>query len=181
MKTYPNPAFALALAAALFAGCTKEDKEALALEAELLMQYNAIELTVEPGTYDGTVEFALSFNGQELQDLLSRNGYSMEQLQEFQFTKAELRILTPEEQTFDVVDAVAMKLALGGTNDRTIAALDPVPDGVREALLVLNEVNVADILRNDQASLKLTANMSGELTEPVLLRADLGGRVVVRP
>jgi hypothetical protein len=112
--------------------------------------------------------------------MLSDNGYSMDQLREFQFTKAELRILTPEEQTFDPVDMVAMKLGLAGAGEQTIAELDPVPDGVREVTLVLNEVNVADLLRNYEASLKLAAQMSGEITEPVLMRADLGGRVVVR-
>lgn len=161
-------------------GCDKEDKEALELEAELLMQYNAIEFIVDPGSYEGAMEFTLSFNGQELQEMLSDNGYSMDQLREFQFTKAELSILTPEEQTFDPVDMVAMKLGLSGTGEQTIAMLDPVPDGAREVTLVLNEVNVADLLRNNEASLKLAAQMSGEITEPVLMRADLGGRVVVR-
>ncbi len=178
MKTYP--VIAAALCALLSTGCTKEEQEQLAVEAELLLQYNAIEFTVEPGAYDGQVELNLAFNGQELSTLLSNNGYTMDQLQEFTFTKADLRILSPDEQNFDPVDMVEMRLSASGADARTIASLNPVPDGVRELSLELANVNAAGILRSSDVALKMVAEVHGTFAEPVLMRADLGGRVVVR-
>lgn len=178
MKTYSIPAFALALL--LTAGCTKEEQQQLAVEAELLLQYNSIEFTVEPGPYDGQVELTLNFNGEELNTLLSDNGYTMDQLQEFTFTKAELHILMPDSQTFDPVDMAEMRLSASGGDPRIIASLNPVPDGVRDVSLAVTNANAADILRSTDVALKMVAEVHGTITEPVLMRADLGGRVVVR-
>ena len=163
----------------LFTGCDKE-KEQLALEAELLMQYEAIELTLEPGVYEGQLEFALNFNGQELQDLMSSNGYRMDQLKEFRFTQANLQLETPEEQTFGILNSVDLKLTIDGSDVRSIAHLDPVPDQVRALSLVMEDVNVADLLRSQQVSLRMVVNMNGELTEQVITKALLTGEVVVQ-
>lgn len=162
----------------LFTGCDKS-KEDLALEAELLMQYEAIELVLEPGVYEGQMEFALNFNGQELRDLMGRNGYSMDQLKEFRFTQANLRLETPEEQTFDILNAVELKMTTDGEG-RSIASMDPVPEQVRELSLVMADINVADLLQSEEASVRMVVNMSGELTEEVVTKALLSGKVVVQ-
>lgn len=167
------------LGALLLTGCTKEDQKELAVEAELLLQYNSIELTVDPGTYNGQLELTLNFSGQELSDLMSSNGYTMDQLQEFNFTKADLHIMTPDQENFDLVDMAEMMLSATGLDTRSIAAINPVPEGVRDLSLTLSDVNVADLLRSPDVSLNMVTEMHGTLADTVRVRVDLGGRVVV--
>ncbi len=172
----------LVLFAAILAlpSCTKEQQEDLALEAELLLEYGAIEFTVDSGIPQGAFELALSFDGEALGRIMADNGYSMDQLKEFRFNKADLRILSPDGQTYDPVQSVLFELSLVDHAPVTIANMDPVPDGATTVSLNVGDVNVAEIARSSSAQLKVKAFLEGPVEVTTLNKLELGGKVVVR-
>lgn len=177
LTTISTPLICCAL---LLAACTKEEKEKLQLEAEVLMQYNSVEFTVDPTGEVGEVQLALSLDGEELSRVLSSKGYTMDQLKEFEFTSADLRIEGSEEQTYDVLQRIALELSLDGGAAVTVASKDPVPDGARALALDMATINVADIMRHQ--NIRMIAKMATDQAIPDTMRhaLDLGGRVVVK-
>lgn len=164
----------------LTAGCTKDQQEDLKLEAELLMRYNSIAFTVDPTEQTGDIQLTIALDGSALADMLSANGYDMSQLKEFKFTDAEVRLAEQNGLDYDALQRAVVDLALSGGNPVTIASIDPVPDDVQMLDLVVNEVNVADIMRHQDIGITLKLTTDQAITDTMHQVLDLGGKVVVQ-
>lgn len=180
MKFLTTISAPLICCALLLAACTKEEQEKLQLEAEVLMQYNSVEFTVDPTGEVGEVQLTLSLDGEELSRVLSDRGYTMDQVKEFKFTSADLRIQGSEEQTYDALQRIALELSLDGGAPVTVAAKDPVPDGVRTLTLNVADINVADIMRHQNIQMIATMATDRAIPDTMHHALDLGGRVVVK-
>lgn len=160
--------------------CTKDEQEGLNLTADLQMQYNSVEFTVPPTPTTGAIQLTLALDGQALAQTLSSNGYSMDQLKEFHFTNATLHIESPESANYDALQSISLQLSIAGGNPVTVAAKDPVPDGVNSLVLNTPGDDVAQILQSANVQLIASLVLDGIVTDTVKHKLDLGGRITVQ-
>lgn len=182
MKT-PNQALGICAALVgtlLLPSCTKDQQEELKLEAEVLIQYNAVEFIVAPTEVMGEMQLTITLDGEALSRTLSNEGYTMDQLKEFNFTSADLRIQGSSAQTYDPLQRVSLDLSLDGGTPVTVASKDPVPDGAQTLSLNVSQTNVADIMRHQHIRViaKLTTDQA--IPDTMYHAMDLGGKVVVK-
>lgn len=181
MKT-PNihlVVFALGIITMLTA-CTKEQQDDLKLTSELQMQYNGLEFTVPPTTTTGEVEITVNLDGNALAQMLSANGYSLDQLQEFRFTNGTLHIDGQDTANYNALQSMSLQVSLGGGAPSTVASVDPVPDGVNHLELHMSGDNVAEILRNNNVQLIAKVVLDGLVPDSVHQKLDLGGHIIVK-
>ena len=181
MRAYPNRLTLLSMVATgLITSCTKDGQQELNLTAELQMQYNSVELTIPPTPTTGAIQLSLALDGQALAQTLSANGYSMDQLEEFHFTNATLHIESPDSANYDALQSVSLQLSITGGNPVTVAALDPVPDGAHSLTLNTPGDDVAQILQSANVQLIASVVLDGIVTDTVMHKLDLGGRITVK-
>ena len=182
MRTLSRTGTMTALLSALLlsSGCSKEQQDELKLEAELLMQYNAIAFSVEPTEHTGEVQLTVSLDGSALAEMLATNGYSMAQLKEFKFTGAAVPLREGGAHNYDALQRLAVELVLNGGAPVLVASIDPVPDGASALDLAVNEVNVAEIMRHDHIGLTLKLVTDQVVADTLHQLLDLDGKVVVQ-
>jgi len=168
------------MAVLAFSACTKEQQEELKLEAELLMQYQAVEFTLEPTEALGEVQLTLSLDGEALAQMLSDNGYRLDQLKEFTFNSADVHIANGDGRTYDALQSITMEIATDGTAPVIIATKDPIPDGVNAFTFNVPSTNVADILRHNEIHVIAKLNVEQAVTDTTYHLLNLGGKVVVK-
>ncbi len=184
MKTthlFNKAAILLPVFALMLGGCTKEQQEQLKPTAELQMEYAVIPFTVDSGGVAGELQLTLNFDGNALGQLLTDNGYSLSQLKEFRFTKAQLHLTTPATGNYDLLHSISLQLGLGSGQPVTVADLDPVPDGAQTLVMSLGDVNVAEIIRDSNVQLVVKAQLDGPMPAFSEHSLDLGAKVVVQP
>ncbi len=172
---------ALPLSALFFGGCTKEQQEQLKPTVEMNMEYPAIAFSLDSGGAAGAMELTLSFDGNALGQVLADNNYSLSQLKEFRFTKANLHFGSPEGGNYDALGAIAIQLGLANGTPITVAHLEPIPDGAQTLVMQLGDVNVADMLRNSEVRLTAKLQLDGVAPSASEHTLDLGGKIVVQP
>ena len=168
------------LIAILLGGCTKDQQEQLKPTADLNMEYPAIPFTVDSGGVAGQITLTLSFDGNALGQLLADNNYSLAQLKEFRFTKANLHLTSPAGGNYDALGSVSLQLGLGSGQPVTVASLDPVPDGAQTIVMQLGDVNVADIIRDSNVQLIAKVQLDGPMPATSEHTLDLGAKVTVQ-
>ena len=161
-------------------GCTKEQQEELKLEAEVLMEYRELEFTLAPTDVIGETQLTISLDGQALSRTLTENGYSMDQLKEFVFTSADLRLPTDATLNYDPFQRVHLNLSVDGGTAVPLASKDPVPDGVQALTLDVVTTNVAEILRHEHIQVTAIRATDQAITDTMHHVLDLSGRVVVK-
>ncbi|HRO41027.1 MAG TPA: hypothetical protein PLY76_13845 [Flavobacteriales bacterium] len=170
----------LPLAVLLSAGCTKEQQEELKPTVDLNLEYPAIAFSVDSGGAAGQLSITLSFDGNALGQLLADNNYSLDQLKEFRFTKADLHLTTPAGSNYDMLGSIALQLALANGQPVTVANLDPIPHGTQTIVMHLGDVNVADIIRDSNVQLTAKVQLDGPMPTASEHTLDLGAKVVVQ-
>lgn len=174
-----NTALLLPIAALMFAGCSKEQQEEVIPETTLAMNYPAIPFTIDPGdVVGGQFEINLAIDANVLGQVLAANSYSLTQLTQFKFTKANLFLTSPTTGNYNALHVVTLQVAVDQSPPVTVAQLNPVPNGAQTLLLQLGDVNVLDLIRSNNVHLVAKMQLDGPLpptsSHSLVLSAKVG-------
>lgn len=164
--SFRNLATLIVCAALMLAGCTKEQAEELHPVTELTMDYPAIPFTIHGSDATGQyVAMTLDFDAQALGQLLAANHYTLAQVKDFRFTKAQLHLTSPANGNYNAFRSATLQLVMGDNAPGTVASMDPVPDWSHTLLMQLGNVNLADLVRSGNVHLVAKVQLDGPLPE----------------
>lgn len=176
--TFRNTALLFPIAALLFAGCSKEKQEEIVPETMLEMTYPAIPFTIDSGdVVGGQYEMNLTIDAAVLSQALASNHYSLAQLTQFKFTKANLFLTSPVTGNYNALHAVTLQVAVDQSPPVTVAGLNPVPNGAQTLVLHLSDENVLDLIRSSNVHFVFKVQLDGPLPAASSHSLVLGAKV----
>ncbi|MCO6482868.1 MAG: hypothetical protein J5I62_08745 [Flavobacteriales bacterium] len=170
----------LPLAALLLAGCSKQEEvEELVPEVSFSFDYPALPLSMDSAVVAGPgLELELDSNA--LGQAVAANHYVPSQLTKLALTKMRLHFAMPANSFYNPVKSVKVFMQANETSAVQVAKLNPVPDGAQTLLLDLNDVDVLQLVRSNQARLILRVGFDGPMPETTGHVMALGARATVR-
>lgn len=183
MKTttiFQNTALLMPIAALVLAGCNKEKQEEIIPETMVEMTYPAIPFTIDSGdVVGGQYEMNLTIDATVLSQALAADHYSLAQLTQFKFTKANLFLTSPVTGNYNALHAVTLQVAVDQSPPVTVAGLDPVPNGAQTLLLHPGDVNVLDLMNSSNVHFVFKVQLDGPLPAESSHSLVLGAKVGV--
>lgn len=180
ITSFRNIAFLLPVAALMLAGCSKEQQENVIPDTMLEMTYPAIPFTIDSGdVVDGRYEVNLNIDANVLGQALAANQYSLAQLTQFKFTKANLFLTSPTTGNYNALQAVTLQVTVDQSPPVTVAGLNPVPNGAQTLLLHLGDVNVLDLIKSSNVHFVFKVQLDGPLPAMSSHSLVLGAKVGV--
>jgi hypothetical protein len=114
-------------------------------------QYYVIDFAVDPVDRTGYHIFTEETSRSNLDSLLEVNNISREKLQEVHVKEAVINITDSDTaSTFDPLEILSVTIYTRTLGEKTIATIDPVPCGLRELTLTLEEDDLKDFLYEDE-------------------------------
>lgn len=178
--TIRNTALLLPIVALMLAGCSKEKQEEVIPETMLEMTYPAIPFTIDSSdVIGGQYEMNLTVDANVLSHALAANHYSLAQLTQFKFTKANLFLTGPSTGNYNALHAVTLQVAVDQSPPRTVAGLNPVPNGAQTLLLQMGDVNVLELMKSSTVHFVVKVQLDGPLPAVSSHSLVLGAKVGV--
>jgi hypothetical protein len=183
MKTaafFRNSFLLLPMAALALAGCSKPQEEEIIPETTLEMNYPAIPFTIDSADVaGGQFEMDLDIDANVLGQVLAANQYSLAQLTQFKFTKANLFLTSPVTGNYNAMHAVTLQVAVDQSPPLTVAGMNPVPNGAQTLLLHMGDVNVLDLMKSSNVHFVFKVQLDGPLPAMSSHSLVLGAKVGV--
>lgn len=155
------------------------EKEELDLNAALTMEYQAIEVILDPMDATGTMELELAFDGREqLAELLSGQGMSLSNLKEVRVLAAAVSISEPQEADFTALGAFSVELGRPGEDHLAIASVHDVPEQARNVDLIMSQSDLVQYFTSDEVSTRVMLDVRQPIEEQMVLKVDLRFQVV---
>lgn len=182
MKTHSsvrNLAILLPLAALLWSGCSKEQiLEEVAPAVPFTFNYPAIPLTLDSAVVAGP-GLVLALDSTVLGDAVAANNYVPGQLAGLVLNKARLHFATPVNSFYNSFKSVTVFMQASETYAVQVAKLDPVPNGAQTLVLGLDDVDVLQLVRSNQARLILRIQFDGPVPSGTTHMLALGATATV--
>lgn len=181
MRTVPYiriTAILLPLAALFLGGCTKQQQEEVESRAVVDITYPAIPFTIDSATVGGQYELNLAIDPSILAQAMTAHNYTLAQLADFRFTKANLFLTSPVTGNYNALHSVTLQVAVDQSPPVTVANLNPVPNGAQTLLLHLGDVDVLDLMKSSNVHFIFKVQLDGPLPpvsgHSLVLGAKLG-------
>ena len=175
MHILPN----VALMGGILVTLTACEKDSLDLNAELTMQYQAIEVILDPMEATGQVELAVDFNGREaIEEALASNGMDLSNLRQVRVLAAKIAIVEPAAATFAPLNAFSLQLGHTGNGFQTIAATQQVDAYATELHLSMSGDDLVQYFMSDGVAIKVALDLGMPITETMKFQVDLTFRIV---
>lgn len=177
MKTMSRTLIAISTVA-LLSACQKEGLiPPMEVNAELNLSYDQVAFTVPVTPVAGSVALDIGFDGQQLSDLLTANGYTLQNLKEVSITAATLH-LVDQAGSFNAFQQMEIRMEADGTPAQVLAGIQAIPANANTVQLSLSGGNLMDLFRSTGTKLRITATTTAPIAQDLPLRAAITFRVV---
>ncbi|KPK85641.1 MAG: hypothetical protein AMS27_06765 [Bacteroides sp. SM23_62_1] len=147
MKIYLRIVATFGLIASLLTSCDEPEDEPITFDS----QYYLIDFTVDPVDRTGYHIFSEKITRSNLDSLLETQNLTREELLEVHVKETMIHITdTDASITFDPLEKLSVTIYTEILGEKTIASIDPIPRGVRELSLFLEEDDLKDYLYEDE-------------------------------
>lgn len=147
MKIYLRIAAIFGLIIFLTVSCDDVINDLLTFDS----QYYIIDFAVDPIDRTGYHIFTEETSKSSLDSLLEAKNISREKLKEVHVKETVVNITdTDASKTFDPLEKLSITIYTKTLGEKTIASIDPIPRGLRELTLVLEEDDLKDYLYEDE-------------------------------
>lgn len=136
-----------------------------------------IYMVVDTTSQFGNVDLAATTFQSDLDAKLKENNASIDDVKSIKLTSAQLSMVNPGLQNFDIVDRAYGLISAGSLAETQVAYIDPVPDGVTDLTLTVGDVNLKDYLAQSVVNFRVTGSTNAPNTEKDSLQAKLSFRI----
>ena len=172
----------LPLALLAWAGCSKEEEEEVLPEVSFSFDLPALAIAVDSAQVAAPSGVVFGFEGSAaLGQALTANGFGTGQLVGVGLNKARLYFSDPVGSYYNALQSVTVRMAVGDGQPVTVASLDSVPNGAQALVLGLMDVDVAAMLRSNDARLVVRMEFDGPVPPVTGHSLVLGAQAVVLP
>ena len=181
MRTFASlriTAILLPLIALFLGGCTKQQQEEVESRTVVDITYPAIPFTIDSGDVSGQYEVNLAVDPAVLAQVMTAHNYSIAQLADFTFTKANLFLTSPVTGNYNALQSVTLQVAVDQSPPVTVASLNPVPSSAQTLILHMGDADVLDLMKSSNVHFIFKVQLDGPLPpvsgHSLVLGAKLG-------
>ncbi|CAN5419464.1 hypothetical protein BH11BAC2_BH11BAC2_08400 [soil metagenome] len=158
--------------AAVFNSCEKSK-----VDVSFNLDIANVYLVVDTTSQFGTVDLANTQFQSDLQQKLDDNNASINDIESITLTSADLVMVNPGSQNFDIVDKAYGLMSASGLSETQVAFLDPVPDGVTEIAMSTGDANLKEYLKQSVVNFRVTGTTNAPNTQADSIEARLTFKV----
>lgn len=137
-------------------------------------QYYIFDFSVDPIDRTGYHIFTEEISKSNLDSLLEANSLSKEKLQEVITKETIINITDPDASTtFDPLEKLSVTIYTKALGETTIAAIDPIPRGLNELTLVLEDCDLKDYLYEDEFILSAIGVLKERTYKTITMQAKV--------
>lgn len=136
-----------------------------------------IYFKIDTTSQSGNVSFGTTQFTSNLEAKLKDNNASLDDIESISLTSAEMIMIYPGLQNFDIVDKAYAYLSATGLSETKIAAKDPVPNGVTQFYLDADGADIKQYLKKETISFRAGGFTNGPNVESDSIQAVLTFKV----
>jgi len=169
MKTTKNLLIAIAICVAFIFNSCEKAKVDISFNLEVANIYLIADTTSQVGNID----LAATTFQSDLKAKLDENNASIDDVESITLTNAEILMINPGLQNFDLVDKAYGLMSATGIAETQVCYLDPVPNGVTQVTMSTGDANLKEYLSQDIVNFRMTGTTNAPNLEPDSLEARL--------
>lgn len=147
------------------------------IDVDFDMEVADIYFSIDPTTQTGSLDLATTTFNSALQQKLDANSASIDDVQSISITGAQLIMINPGAQNFDILDNAYTYLSVPGLAETRIAYRESIPDGVTSFTLDADAANLKEYLRKSEITFRVAGFTSGANTERDSVQAKLSFKI----
>jgi hypothetical protein len=155
-----------------FSSCDKAK-----IDVNFNLEVADIYMVADTTSQFGEIELAASTFQSDLDAKLQENNASIDDVKTIKLTGAQIIMVNPGLQNFDIVDRAYGLISAGSLPETQVAYIDPVPDGATALTLTTGDVNLKDYLSQSVVNFKFKGTTNAPNMEKDSLQAKLTFRI----
>jgi hypothetical protein len=163
----------LIIAVAICASVIFNSCEKAKVDVSFNLDVAEIYLIADTTSQVGNVDLAATTFQSDLQTKLEENNASIDDVESITLTSAEIVMINPGLQNFDIVDKAYGLMSATGLSETQVCYLDPVPDGVTQVTMSTGDANLKEYLSQSVVNFRVTGSTNAPNLESDSLEARL--------
>jgi len=169
MKTPKTLLIAFAICVAFIFNSCEKAKVDISFNLEVANIYLIADTTSQVGN----IELAAATFQSDLQKKLDENNASIDDVESITLTSAQILMINPSIQNFDIVDKAYGLMSATGLAETQVCYLDPVPNGVTQVTMSTGDANLKEYLSQSIVNFRVTGATNAPNLEADSLEARL--------